>query len=87
MTASNYYIIEAPTGQIFVGSSMLKLTAHINAGIKDQRRWLRHQGLSWLKTGRSIRGMYKQHVLFVFTAAKERDMWLKENAVKDHVVV
>ena len=46
MTAHNYYLVEAPTGQIFVGSSMLKLTARINAGIKDQRRWLRHQGLS-----------------------------------------
>jgi len=82
-----HYLVENPSGKIYIGSSMRRLTTRINEGIKDQRRWLRHQGLSWLKTGRSIRGMYKQHVLFVFTAAKERDVWLKENAVKDHVVV
>ena len=82
-----HYLVENPSGKIYIGSSMRRLTTRINEGIKDQRRWLRHQGLSWLKTGRSIRGMYKQHVLFVFTAAKERDVWLQENAVKDHVVV
>ena len=74
-----HYLVENPSGKIYIGSSMRRLTTRINEGIKDQRRWLRNKGLSWLKTGRSIRGMYKQHVLFVFTAAKERDVWLKEN--------
>lgn len=86
-TARNYYLVEAPTGKIFVGSSMRKLTARINAGIKDPRRWLRHQGFSWLKTGKSVRGLYKQHAMHTFTGADERDAWLKEHAVEDHVVV
>ena len=85
MTAINYYMIEAPSGQIFVGNSMRKLVDCINASIKDQRRWLRHQGLSWLKNGKSVRGLYKQHMMYTFTGADERNVWLKENAVKGHV--
>ena len=61
MAVTNFYLVEGPTGQIFVGNSMRKLTLHINKGIVDQRRLLRHQGLSWLKTGKSIRGLYRSN--------------------------
>ena len=66
---------------------MRKLTLHINKGIVDQRRLLRHQGLSWLKTGKSIRGLYMQHMLYVFSGVDERKTWLEENAVKDMIIV
>ena len=76
---SSFYVVETPGGEIYVGESMRKLTESINARIKDERRRLRHQGLSWLKTGGSVRGLYKQHCLHVYATAEERAEWLKKN--------
>ena len=81
-----HYLVENPSGKIYIGSSMRRLTTRINEGIKDKRRWLHHQGLSWLKSGKSIRGLYKMHTLYVFKRPEERNSWLAANASGETVV-
>ena len=59
-----FYLLETPTYAYFSGKSMRRIVKAVNLNIKDRRRQLRHQGLSYLKAGHSTGQLYKSHALY-----------------------